>query len=80
MSDEKKYTYEYITVTTSNGTFETEKCDYFIQDGFLTVFREEEFVEQKYDSHWARWKDITHYPFEKHYPMSVIVELKCVKR
>ena len=38
--------YSSISVTTKTGnTYTSEKCDYYIQDNMLTVFREEEIKE-----------------------------------
>lgn len=69
----KNYSYSSITVTTQNGEFTTKNCDYYIQDGFLVVFREKAFDE--YDC----GRTIHCCSLEKYYPLSVIVEISCVK-
>lgn len=65
--------YSSIKVTTKHGTFSNKKCDYYIQDNILTVFRREEIKNYTYGER------TTYYPFEAHYPMENIVEIECVR-
>ena len=62
--------YKSITVTTKNGKqYTTDYCDYYIQDGILTVILREKCKD--YNS--------TYYPVEKHYPMDNLEEIMCKK-
>lgn len=65
--------YYSIKVTTKHGTFSNKKCEYFIQDNILTVFRREKMETRDYGQ-----RTIYH-PFEAHYPLENVVEIECVK-
>lgn len=65
--------YSSIKVTTKYGTFSNKKCEYFIQNNMLTVFRRETI---KTDTYGER---IIYYPYESHYPMENVVEIECIK-
>ena len=65
--------YGYISITTKYGSFSHNKCDYYIQDNMLTVFRKE-LIEPNYVN------QTTYYPFEAHYPMENVIEIECVKK
>ena len=67
------YRYSIITVTTRHGVFKTRCCDYYIQDGMLTVIRAKEVKESSYDDSY-KYKAC-----EKHYPMEHVVEIECMK-
>lgn len=64
--------YSSITVTTKHGEFTTSKCDYYIQDNILTVFRKERIDD--------RWREKIYFPLEAHYPMENVIAITCVKR
>lgn len=59
--------YSSITVITKHGEFTTNKCDYYIQDNILTVFRKERIDD--------RWREKTYFPLEVHYPMEMLLRL-----
>lgn len=63
--------YSHISVTTKHGKFEHEKCDYYIQNNMLTVFRKEK-IAMPYDA-------VIYRPYESHYPMENVVEIECIK-
>ena len=64
--------YSSIKVTTKHGAFSNKKCEYYIQDNILTVFRREEIKTNTYGERKI------YYPFEAHYPLENIVEIECV--
>lgn len=67
--------YRSITVTIRGGKeYSNVHCDYYIQDGFLTVFRPEKFV----DNYCGDGK--TYFKFEEHYPIEVVERIVCVER
>lgn len=68
------YEYELIAVNlksdNSKCTYTENYCDYYILDGFLTVFREEAFYvgSNRY------------LPFSMHFPVDDVARIKCVKK
>lgn len=64
--------YSSVTVTTKHGEFKNNKCDFYVQDNILTVFRKEKIVD--------RWTEKTYFPFEAHYPMENVVAIVCVDK
>lgn len=72
----EKYPYERIIVNTVHGSFISDKCDYHVEDGILTVFRDNEFKDYSY----VKRDFVMYYKFEKHYPMGVIVEIQCLTK
>lgn len=66
-----KYKYDSITANIKTGNkYTSEYCDYYIQDGILTVFREETF----------EMSGTRYYKFEEHFPMENIERILCVER
>ena len=73
---QQKYKYDTITVITTTGNKYTHnKCDYYIDDNILTVFRRKSFNEYDF-----KRGDITYFKFEDHFPMSIIERIECVER
>ena len=68
------YKYSSITVNTKTGRkYEEPYCDYYIQDGILTVFRSEVFCERSYE------RRRTYKKFEEHFPIENVESLMCVE-
>lgn len=63
--------YKIITVETKDGAKNTTKyCDYYMRDGFLTVFREEE----------QRDCEAMYYKFYKHYSLDCVKSIECIEK
>ena len=69
------YTYSSIQGTTRHGVFITKYCDYYVQDGLLTIFRNEQIETGNRD--YGNKK--IHKVLEKHYPMERVIEIECVR-
>lgn len=63
--------YNIITVEMKDGEKNTTKyCDYYMQDGFLTVFREKEQSDC--------W--VMYYKFYKHYSLDCVKSIECIEK
>lgn len=64
--------YKQIKVTTKDGKESIEKhSDYYIQDGFLTVYRDEEIQD--------RIMDKTCHKFHTHYALDCVKSIKVIE-
>lgn len=64
--------YKQINVTTKDGKERiTKHSDYYIQDGFLTVYRDEEKVD--------KIKDVTYPKFHTHYALDCVSSIEVIE-
>ena len=63
--------YNIVTVEMKDGGKNTTKyCDYYMQDGFLTVFREKE----------RTYYGVMYHKFYKHYSLDCVKSIECIEK